>query len=87
MPSDDTPFSDVPVEIVVSVGRARPTIRDLLGLQADAVLTLDKGIEDPVDLLIGDRVIAHGVLEEAGDGDTRHLAVRPTSVPGLPDGD
>ena len=49
MPADDpnptlkpnTPFSNVPVEITVSVGRARPSIRDLLGLGKNSVLKLD----------------------------------------------
>ena len=44
------PFEAVPIEVTVSVGRARPLIRDLLSMGENAVLTLDKRIEDPVDL-------------------------------------
>ena len=34
------PFTQVPIEVTVSVGRARPLVRDLLRLKADAVLPL-----------------------------------------------
>lgn len=65
-PPADTahPFSTVPIEITISVGKARPLIRDLLKLGKDAVLPLDKNVDDPVELYIGDRLIARGELEE-----------------------
>ncbi|WP_045387676.1 FliM/FliN family flagellar motor C-terminal domain-containing protein [Falsirhodobacter sp. alg1] len=76
----DTPFAQIPIEITVSVGRARPQVRELLRLQRDAVLTLDRRIEDPVDLYVGDRLIGRGILEE-GEGDQAgQLAVRLTEV-------
>ena len=53
--SDGNPFSLVPIEITISVGRARPLVRELLSLDKDAVLTLDRRVEDPVELYIGDR--------------------------------
>ena len=59
------PFDQVPIEITVSVGKARPQVRDLLRLRRDAVLPLDRRIEDPVELYIGDRLIARGELHEA----------------------
>ena len=46
----ENPFSRVPIEITISVGKARPLVRDLLRLRADAVLPLDKRVEDPVEL-------------------------------------
>jgi flagellar motor switch protein FliN/FliY len=52
------PFTRVPVEITVSVGRARPLIKDLLDLGPEAVLPLDRRIDDPVELYLGDRLIA-----------------------------
>ncbi|MDB6452469.1 FliM/FliN family flagellar motor C-terminal domain-containing protein [Falsirhodobacter sp. 20TX0035] len=77
---DDSPFSHVPIEITVSVGKARPQVRELLKMQRDAVLTLDRRVEDPVELYVGDRLIARGVLQE-GEGDqTGQLAVRLTEV-------
>ena len=46
------PLRDIPVEITISVGRARPLVRDLLDLGENAVLPLDKRIDDPVDLFV-----------------------------------
>lgn len=73
-------LSDIPIEITVSVGRARPPIRDLLALREHAVLPLDKRIEDPVDIFVGDRLIARGELEEVEGGEPGQLAVRLTEV-------
>jgi len=80
----DHPLRSVPVEITVSVGRARPTIRDLLALGENAVLTLDRSVDDPVELFIGDRLIARGELREVEDGDPGQLAVRLTEVVSFP---
>jgi len=79
-------FTHVPIEIVVSVGRARPLVRDLLRLQRDSVLTLDRRIEDPVELFVGDRLIARGVLEELDGDQAGQMAVRLTEVADLSNG-
>ncbi|PIE08340.1 MAG: hypothetical protein CSA74_02515 [Rhodobacterales bacterium] len=83
---DDTaanPFTQVPIEIVISVGRARPVIRDLLRLKPDSVLPLDKKVTDPVELYVGDRLIARGELEEIEGDSSGQLAVRLTEVADL----
>lgn len=80
MPDDTTPFSQVPIEITVSVGRARPLVRDLLRLGRDAVLVLDRRVEDPVDLYVGDRLIARGELHEVEGDPSGQRAVRLTEV-------
>ncbi len=77
--SDENPFKQVPIEIMVSVGRARPLVRDLLRLDREAVLVLDRKVDDPVELFIGDRLIARGELHEAEDG-SGQLTVRLTEV-------
>lgn len=79
-------FTQVPIEIVVSVGRARPQVRELLRLQRDSVLPLDRRVEDPVDLYVGDRLIARGVLEELDGEQAGQMAVRLTDVADLSDG-
>lgn len=85
-PEAANPFSSVPIEITISVGKARPLIRDLLKLGKDAVLPLDKRVDDPVELYVGDRLIARGELEEL-DGDQKgQLAVRLTEVADFQDG-
>ncbi len=72
------PFEEVPIEITVSVGHSRPTVRELLDLTHDTVLTLDRGVEDPVDLFVGEKLIARGELRESDDGNA--LLVRVTDV-------
>lgn len=89
-PGNDTspsnPFTQVPIEITISVGRARPTVRDLLKLKTDSVLPLDKRVEDPVELYIGDKLIARGELEEVEGALDGQLAVRLTEVADLKSG-
>ncbi|WP_324752440.1 FliM/FliN family flagellar motor switch protein [Roseovarius sp. Pro17] len=80
------PFSSVPIEITISVGKARPLIRDLLKMGKDAVLPLDKRVDDPVELYVGDRLIARGELEEMDGEQKGQLAVRLTEVADLQDG-
>ncbi len=70
------PFTSVPVEIVVSVGKARPLVRDLVQLETNSVLTLDRRVSDPVELFIGGRLIARGELEEIETDTGNQLAVR-----------
>ena len=88
---DDTadsgsPFSQVPIEITISVGKARPQIRDQLRLQRDAVLTLDRRVDDLVELYVGDRLIARGELQELEGEQAGQLAVRLTEVANLKGG-
>lgn len=80
------PFTTVPIEIIVSVGKARPLIRELVTLSENAVLPLDKSVEDPVDLYVGDRLIARGMLEEKEGETTGQLVVRLTEIIDLKSG-
>ena len=77
---DGNVFSTVPVEIIISVGKARPMIRDLLALNQNAVLPLDRRVEDPVELYVGDRLIARGELEELDGDQAGQLGVRLTEI-------
>lgn len=69
----------VPVDVVVSVGTARPVIGELLAMRRDVVLPLTSRVDDPVEVMVGDRVIARGELEEIGE-DQGRLGVRLTEV-------
>ncbi|MCC6305734.1 MAG: FliM/FliN family flagellar motor switch protein [Rhodobacteraceae bacterium] len=80
------PFAQVPIEITVSVGKARPIVRDLLRLHRDSVLTLDRRVDDPVELYVGDRLIARGELQELEGEQSGQLAVRLTEVADLAQG-
>lgn len=77
------PLRNVPIEIAVTVGRTRPLVRDLLTMGENAVLPLDRRIDDPVELWVGDRLIARGELQEVEGGDPGQLAVRLTEVMSL----
>ncbi|MBA4324274.1 FliM/FliN family flagellar motor switch protein [Tabrizicola sp.] len=81
--ADTNPFSQVPIEVTISVGRARPLVRDLLRLSKDAVLQLDRRVDDPVELYVGDRLIARGELTELEGENAGQLAVRLTEVANL----
>lgn len=85
-PEGANPFTMVPIEIVVSVGKARPLVKDLLQLGENAVLPLDRKVDDPVELYIADKLVARGQLEEAEDGTPGQLTVRLTEVADMPQG-
>ena len=74
------PLQRIPIEISVSVGKASPLIADLMKLTENAVLPLDRKMDDPVELFIGDRLIARGELQELEGGEPGQLAVRLTEV-------
>lgn len=81
-----TVFSAVPIEIMISVGKARPLIRELLELGENAVLPLDTRVDDPVELYAGDKLIARGELEEMEGENKGRLSVRITEVADLGSG-
>ncbi len=68
LPTNAAALMSIPVSIAVSVGRARATIEELLAVGPNTILTLDSKIDDPVELFVGDRVIARGRLVELADG-------------------
>ena len=89
-PATDTPraanlLQQIPIEVTVSVGRAHPRVRDLLAMTENAVLVLDRKIDDPVDLYVGDKLIARGELQELDGAQSGQLAVRLTEVVHTPD--
>ncbi len=79
-PESANPFTSVPVEITISVGKARPLIGDLLNLNENSVLPLDRRVDDPVELFVGDKLIARGELQELEGAQEGQLAVRLTEV-------
>lgn len=81
--ADNNPFAQVPIEVTISVGKARPLVRDLLRLGRDAILPLDRRVDDLVELYVGDRLIARGELQEMEGEAAGQLAVRLTEVANL----
>ncbi len=80
-------FGDVPIEITISVGVARPLIRDLMEIDENVVLPLDKGLDDPVELYVGEKLIALGQLEEIDGEGSEKLGVRIVEVMAAPRAD
>ncbi|ALG88966.1 MULTISPECIES: FliM/FliN family flagellar motor switch protein [Actibacterium] len=76
----ENPLTNVPVEVTISVGKARLSVRELLALGHGAVLPLDKRVDDTVELFVGDRLIARGELQELSGESSGQLAVRLTEV-------
>ena len=75
-------FMGVPIEVLICVGKARPLVADLVKLRRDSVISLDSRIDDPVEVYIGDRLIARGELQEMEDQEGQ-LGVRLTEVADL----
>ncbi|WP_339109013.1 FliM/FliN family flagellar motor C-terminal domain-containing protein [Thioclava sp. GXIMD4216] len=80
------PFTQVPIEITISVGKARPMVRDLLRMKRDSVMPLDSRVDDPVELYVGDKLIARGELTEMQGEHAGQLGVRLTEVIDLQNG-
>jgi flagellar motor switch protein FliN/FliY len=70
---------DLPVDVVIAVGRARPKVKDLLQMKRDSLISLDTKLDDPVEIMVGKRVIARGQLQELEDG-SEGLGVRLTEI-------
>ncbi|PTX57558.1 flagellar motor switch protein FliN/FliY [Litoreibacter ponti] len=73
-------LTGVSVDVRVCVGGARPTVKQLMELGPDAVLPLDSQIDDPVEVYVGEKLIAKGFLETSEDGEDSGLAVRLTEI-------
>lgn len=73
-------LQQIPIEVTVSVGKARPAVQELLDMGQNSILSLDRKIDDPVELYVGEKLIARGELQEL-EGDTPgQLSVRLTEV-------
>jgi len=75
---------DLPVEVVIAVGRARPKVKDLLQMRRDSLISLDAKLDDPVEIMVGKRVIARGQLQEMDDAPGQ-LGVRLTEIVDISD--
>ena len=57
-------IASVPVDVTIAVGRARPQIGELLNMRREAIIPLDNKINDPVEVWVGEHMIARGELQE-----------------------
>jgi flagellar motor switch protein FliN len=69
--STPTPTSDlildVNVRLSLEIGRTQVTIRDLLKLAPGSVVEFDRPAGDPLDVLVNDRLVAHGEVVMVND--------------------
>ena len=56
---------DVPVVMTVEVGRKSLTIKELLSLTPGAVVTFDRSVNEPMDVMINGTLIARGEVVSA----------------------
>ena len=77
MTRDNPLLHDVLLRVWAELGRARLPIGRAVGLAPGAVLELDRGVDDPVDLYVNGRRLALGRLLLTEDGE---WAVRVESI-------
>lgn len=77
---DDQPnmsmILDLPLEVTVRLGQTRILIRDLLQLDKNSVLELSQGADDPLDIVVNDKVLARGEVVVMDD----RLGIRITDI-------
>lgn len=73
-------FGQLPIEMRVSVGGLRMPLNALLALSQDDVLGLDRGIDDPVELYVGQKMVARGELVELEGEAKGRLGLRVTDI-------
>ncbi|MEQ1565321.1 MAG: flagellar motor switch protein FliN [Myxococcota bacterium] len=79
---DVTFLQEIPIELVVELGRTRLTVRELAALGRDDVIELDRSASQPLDILVGGRVFARGELVVVDD----RVALRVTELIGREEG-
>jgi len=55
---------DIEMPLTLRFGGARLRLEDVLGLDAEAVVELDRAISEPVDVLVNGRLVARGTVVE-----------------------
>jgi flagellar motor switch protein FliN/FliY len=65
--SDLGAFGAISVRLSVEVGAIRISLREVLALQVGSVHVLDRRVDQPVDVLINERLIARGEIVAIGD--------------------
>lgn len=69
---------DIPLDIEVIIGSTVMPLGNLIQLGPGSVVELDRGIEDPVDILVNGKLIAKGEMVIVGD----KFGVRITEIVG-----
>ena len=76
LPPRLAPFAGVKTTVNVVAGRAEASVGELLALKEGAVLSLDRAVDAPFDVVLDGTVLARGQLVAVGE----HFGVRITEV-------
>ncbi|MEJ2610279.1 MAG: FliM/FliN family flagellar motor switch protein [Candidatus Thiodiazotropha sp.] len=60
-------IKDVRVKLEACVGEAELTISELYDLKINSIVTLERDVQSPVDLVLDGRIVARGQLVVTGD--------------------
>jgi len=76
---DDVNFlGDIPVDVVIELGRRRMVLKEIASLDVDDIVELDQPMDRPLDLVVGGKVLARGELVMVGE----RVALRVTELVG-----
>jgi flagellar motor switch protein FliN/FliY len=78
---DEVTFlGDIPVDVVIELGRRRMLLKELASLDVDDIVELDQPMDRPLDVVVSGKVLARGELVMVGD----RVALRITDLIGRP---
>jgi flagellar motor switch protein FliN/FliY len=69
---------DVNLGLTLRFGQRDLTLREILDLDSGSVIELDRNVEEPAELLLGDKVIARGQVVTVNG----NYGIRITDMPG-----
>jgi flagellar motor switch protein FliN/FliY len=64
---DSAVLNDVPVTLQAKLGEATLSVADLLGLSEGSIVSLDRSLNDVIELRLNNAVIARGEIVAVGD--------------------
>ena len=71
-------LEDMPVSVVIELGRTRQTLEEAVSLGEQSLIELDKQVGEPVDILINGKLFAHGEVVTVSE----NFGVRLTEIVG-----
>jgi flagellar motor switch protein FliN/FliY len=66
-PAGSDMILDVNVRLSLEIGRTQITIRELLKLAPGSIVEVNRPAGDPLDVLVNDRLVAHGEVVMVND--------------------
>jgi flagellar motor switch protein FliN/FliY len=57
---------DIDLDVTIRIGEKHILIKDLLDLREGSIIELEKNIDEPMDILINDKIVAQGVVVVVG---------------------